>query len=71
MHDWSRDPFARGAYSYAVVGGAAAPADLARPVQRTLFIAGEAADTEGATGTVDGAIASGRRAAAQVMRALG
>ena len=31
---------------------------------------GEATDTEGATGTVHGAIASGRRAASQVIRAL-
>jgi monoamine oxidase len=70
-HDWEHDPFARGAYSYAAVGGADAAAVLARPVRRTLFFAGEASDAEGGTGTVDGAIASGRRAARQVMRALG
>jgi monoamine oxidase len=69
-HDWEHDPFARGAYSYQMVGGADAPAALARPLRRTLFFAGEAADTEGGTGTVDGAIASGRRAAAQVVRTL-
>jgi monoamine oxidase len=69
-HDWRRDPFARGAYSYALVGGADAAAALARPVQRTLYFAGEAADPEGRTGTVHGAIASGRRAAALVERAL-
>jgi monoamine oxidase len=69
-HDWEHDPFARGAYSYQMVGGADAPSLLARPLLRTLFFAGEASDAEGATGTVDGAIASGRRAAAQVLRAL-
>jgi monoamine oxidase len=69
-HDWEHDPFARGAYSYAAVGGAEAAAALARPLSRTLFFAGEAADAEGGTGTVDGAIASGRRAARQVIRAL-
>ena len=69
-HDWEHDPFARGAYSYSAVAGADAPSALARPMRRTLFFAGEAADTEGGTGTVDGAIASGRRAARQVMRAL-
>ena len=67
-HDWEHDPFARGAYSYSTVGGADAPSALARSVRRTLFFAGEAAETEGGTGTVDGAIASGRRAAAQVLR---
>jgi monoamine oxidase len=70
MHDWEHDPFARGAYSYAAVGGAKAAPTLARPLRRTLFFAGEASDTEGGTGTVDGAIASGRRAARQVMRVL-
>lgn len=70
MHTWEHDPFARGAYSYVAVGGADAPAALARPVRRTIFFAGEATDTEGATGTVEGALTSGRRAARQVMRAL-
>jgi monoamine oxidase len=69
-HDWENDPYARGVYSYQVVGGRLAPAALARPLDRTLFFAGEATDASGATGTVHGAIATGRRAAAQVMRAL-
>jgi monoamine oxidase len=70
-HDWEHDPFARGAYSYVAVGGTGATAALARPLRRTLFFAGEAVETEGGTGTVDGAISSGRRAAKQVLRALG
>lgn len=69
-HDWQNDPFARGAYSYQMVGGADAPAVLARAIRGTLFFAGEASETSGATGTVHGAIATGRRAAAQVMRTL-
>ena len=44
---------------------------LARPLRRTLFFAGEAVEAERGTGTVDGAISSGRRAAKQVLRALG
>jgi monoamine oxidase len=70
-HDWEHDPFARGAYSYQRVGGADAPAALARPLKRTLFFAGESTGTDGGTGTVDAAIVTGRRAAAQVLRALG
>lgn len=69
-HDWEHDPFARGAYSYQRVGGADSSAALARPVRRTLFFAGEATGTEGGTGTVDGAVVTGRRAAAQALRAL-
>jgi monoamine oxidase len=64
-HDWQHDPFARGAYSYAMVDGVDAAKALSRPLQRTLFFAGEAANTEGSTGTVHGAIDSGRHAAAQ------
>jgi monoamine oxidase len=70
MHDWEHDPFARGAYSYQAVGGANAPAHLARPLRGTLFFAGEAADPGGRTGTVHGAIATGRRAAKEALRAL-
>ena len=69
-HGWDTDPFARGAYSYAIVGGAAAPALLQRPVDDTLFFAGEATVSDGRIGTVDGALASGERAARQVLRAL-
>ena len=69
-HDWDDDPLSRGAYSYTLVGGRDAPANLARPLARTLFLAGEASDPEGRTGTVHGAISTGRRAAAQVIRTL-
>ena len=69
-HDWQADPWSRGAYSYPRVGGADAARTLARPIQRTLFFAGEATTGVGENGTVEGAIASGRRAARQVMRAI-
>lgn len=66
MHNWSADPFSRGAYSYVLVGGADAAKALSRPVEGTLFFAGEAFDAEGRNGTVEGALASGRRAARQI-----
>lgn len=69
-HDWNADPFARGAYSYQLTGGEGAAHVLARPVKGTLFFAGEATDTSGSTGTVHGALASGVRAAAQVLHAV-
>jgi monoamine oxidase len=69
-HDWQHDPFSRGVYSYQGVGGSDAPAALARPLRSTLFFAGEAAEEEGRTGTVHGAIASGKRAAGEVQRSL-
>lgn len=67
MHDWMTDPYSRGAYSYVAVGGSRAPAVLARPVERTLYFAGEHASA-GRNGTVDGAMASGFRAAGQILR---
>jgi monoamine oxidase len=42
---------------------------LAAPVNNTLFFAGEATDLTGYTGTVHGAIASGRRAAQEILHA--
>lgn len=70
LHNWERDPFSRGAYSYMAVGGNESPAKLARPIKRTIFFAGEASDSEGRTGTVHGALATGARAAKQLLRAL-
>jgi monoamine oxidase len=66
-HNWQSDPFSRGAYSYAAVGGTAAHKALAKPMQGTLFFAGEATTAE-ETGTVAGAIESGKRAARELLR---
>jgi hypothetical protein len=70
MHDWQSDPFSRGAYSYIPAGCLDDATQLGRSVEDTLFFAGEATNDSGRNGTVDGAIASGRRAAAQVLQAL-
>jgi monoamine oxidase len=66
-HDWQQDPFARGAYSYVLVGGSGARAELARPIEDTLFFAGEATDADGEAGTVTGALQSGARAARELL----
>jgi len=66
IHNWHDDPFARGAYSYVPVHGLEAQAELARPIENTLFFAGEAANTDGHLGTVHGAIATGLRAAREI-----
>jgi monoamine oxidase len=68
-HDWTNDAFSRGAYSYVGVGGLAAQRSLARPVEDTLVLAGEALDPE-RVGTVEGALASGRRAARALLRKM-
>jgi monoamine oxidase len=65
-HDWRSDPFSRGSYSYALVGGANAARTLARPIDDTLFFAGEATSSE-QSGTVAGALESGERAARELL----
>jgi len=70
MHDWQEDPFSRGAYSYAAVGGIGAARKLAKPVAGTLFFAGEATNSDGYNGTVHGAIATGLRAAKELLQSL-
>jgi len=70
LHNWSRDPFSRGAYSFLVAGLDDAPRRLRTPVRDTLFFAGEATADGAAIGTVHGAIASGLRAASEAGAAL-
>ena len=67
FHDWRGDPYARGAYSYVPVNSLDAIETLCRPVDKTLFFAGEATDAGGHWGTVHGAIRSAERAAGQVL----
>lgn len=66
IHDWQADPHARGGYSYVRVGGTGAREALAAPLEETLYFAGEATDTE-QSGTVGGALASGLRAAEEIL----
>ncbi|HEU5315713.1 MAG TPA: NAD(P)/FAD-dependent oxidoreductase [Chloroflexota bacterium] len=71
VHNWERDPYSRGAYSYLGVGGLEAQRELAAPVAGTVFLAGEATDVDGHFSTVHGALASGYRAAREVQEAIG
>jgi monoamine oxidase len=66
MVDWSLDPWSRGAYTYSPVGMGNARHVLAAPLP-PLFFAGEATALQGDLATVHGAIASGRRAAAELL----
>ena len=66
VHDWQRDPYALGAYSYVTVGGIGAAEELARPLRDRLYFAGEATCPLD-PGTVEAALQSGRRAAEQIL----
>lgn len=70
LHKWNDDPFARGAYSYVPAGALRARDRLTEPVAGTLYFAGEATENSGHGATVNGAMATGKRAAAQVFKSL-
>jgi monoamine oxidase len=65
--DWRREPLSRGAYCFERVGDFGAAKRLATPLKGKLFFAGEGTHS-GLSGTVAGALASGHRAAAEVLR---
>ncbi len=70
FHDWLGDPFSGGAYSYVAAGGLAVAERFARPVEDTVWFAGEATASEGHWGTVHGAFSSGIRAAREIREKL-
>ena len=67
FHNWQRDPWSQGSYTYVTVGGLKARKALAKPIDGVLFFAGEATDWSGEATTVAGAIRSGARAAREVI----
>ncbi len=68
IHRWGLDPFALGAYSYALPGFADCRAVLAEPVDDRLFFAGEACSTHDFS-TAHGGFNTGVAAADQVVEA--
>ena len=67
VHDWQRDPFARGAYSYVLAGGCGSRDILQEPINGRVFFAGEAFAQHGEGGTVAGALTTGEDAARRVL----
>jgi lysine-specific histone demethylase 1B len=68
VQDWTKEPFIKGGTSYVKSGGTNQDRiDLASVVNEKLFFAGEATDTNGDAGTINGALLSAERAAQEVM----
>lgn len=68
--DWGGDPFVRGLYSYPTSQTTESDREsLAASLEGKVFFAGEATDTAGHSGTVHGAMATGWRAAEEVLAA--
>jgi monoamine oxidase len=68
LHRWGVDPYARGAYSFALPGCADGRAVLAEPVDNRLFFAGEACSPHDFS-TAHGALQTGVAAANAVIAA--
>ncbi len=68
--NWPADPFAQGAYSYTTVGAREAIKILSEPVDSKIFFAGEAVYSGKDTGTVEGALASGKEVSEKIKSLL-
>jgi len=62
-HLWHQDPLVQGAYSFLKVGAAKSMKELVRPVDNTVYFAGEHCHYQGNHASVDGAIETGYEAA--------
>lgn len=67
--DWINDPYSRGGYSFNHPGINNSRRVLATPIERTLFLAGEACCYDGDYATVHGAIESAYRCVNEVLTA--
>jgi monoamine oxidase len=67
--NWGRDPFARGAYSYATPKTSEVHSALKKPDDGSLFFSGEALYAPHDMGTVEAALASGQETAKTILAA--
>ena len=64
--DWTQDPYTHGAYGYTTVDTPSALALVTKPVQDTLYFAGEAMYEGPSMGTVEAALTSGKEVAEKI-----
>jgi monoamine oxidase len=65
--DWVNDPFCLGAYAYAMPGSVEARSLLNKPIEETIFFAGEAISEGESMGTVEAAFESAEQVVKRVM----
>jgi monoamine oxidase len=65
--NWSQDPFAKGGYSYSMVGSTQAQKLFNEPIDDTIFFAGEAFYDGPSPGTMEAALVSGKNVAERIM----
>ena len=67
IFDWQKDIFSEGAYSYPKPGTTQAIKELKKPIDNSLFFAGEALCEGDSPGTVEAALFSGKEAAKSIL----
>lgn len=68
VYNWLRDPYARGAYSFAYPDSERARKVLNRPLYNTIYFAGEGYYRGNASGTVEAALTSGLKVAEIILQ---
>lgn len=69
--DWIKDEYIKGGISYPLTSASLADReDMSKPVDDKIYFAGEATDVSGDAGTINGAMASGERAALEVIESI-
>jgi monoamine oxidase len=64
--NWNVDPYALGAYAYATLKSPQAIQVVSKPVDDTIYFAGEALYEGAEMGTVEAALASGKQTVEQI-----
>ena len=71
IQDWSKEQHIRGGIAYLKPEGTNQDrVNLASPINDKIFFAGEATDSHGESGTINGALLSGERAAKEILVAI-
>jgi monoamine oxidase len=71
IKDWTKEEYIRGGYSYPLITTSATDREtLSKPIKDKIFFAGEATDSSGDAGTINGALASAERAAREVIESI-
>ena len=68
--NWKKEPWSRGAYSYAMAGFDKAKATCSKSVQNRIYFTGEAYYDGPYPGTVEAAVVSGKLTARQLIREI-
>ena len=71
IKDWTKEEYIKGGYSYPLISTSATDREnLSKPIKDKIFFAGEATDSNGDAGTINGALASAERVTREVIDSI-